>query len=63
MLSAKEILQFGSLDRSCGVPITRYSVLEGFRERRFERNQVRTVASVEESSERLETEAAGENEM
>ena len=62
-MPAKEILQFDSLDRCCGVPIIRYSVLEGLRERRFERNQVRTVASVEESSERLEAEAEGGNEM
>ena len=53
-LLAIEIEDDDNLECCIGVPIITYSVLDGFRHRRFLVNQVWTRSSVEESRERGE---------
>ena len=51
-----------TFDRCWGVPISKYSVLEGFRQRRLTENQLYTSSNMEDSFERLSTDSEEEKE-
>ena len=63
VVSRKEISEDLSFDRCCGVPMRRYSVLDGLTVRRFDVSQAWTELSVEERVSRFLAESEAEKEM
>ena len=60
---SKEIGGAENFERCFGVPMIKYSVLEGFTESLLEKNQEWTELRVEERSDKLEIDSLGGNEM